>query len=201
MTVNRPNYAVHLTTFILSAVLFLGSGQVDAGQPTQGFDKVLKLEGITFHVTSPNQSSLNDVTIVPSGLKENNTPITVKEADGIVSGAEIADLNKDGSPEIYVYINSAGSGSYGSLIAYSTNLKKSLSEIYLASLEDDKVNSRGYMGHDGFSIKDNRLVRSFPIYKDGDSNSEPTGGTRQMEYELVPGEATWLLKFVKSSQQ
>lgn len=127
-------------------------GPVNAGLSAKGFDKILKLEGVTFHVTCPNEGSLNDVTIVPSGLKEDNTTITVKEADGTVSGADVADLNKDGSPEIYVYVTSAGSGSYGSLIAYSANKKKSLSQIYLPPLEDDKVNSKGYMGHDGFSI-------------------------------------------------
>jgi hypothetical protein len=186
---------------VLAAALLMIPHTVSAADGSQGFDKVLKQDGITFHVTCPNEGSLNDVTIVPSGLAGSNDPITIKEADGSVSGADAADINKDGSPEIYVYVNSAGSGSYGSLIAYSANHKKSMSEIYLSPLEDDKVNSKGYMGHDRFSIKDNHLVRSFPVYKDGDSNANPTGGTRQLEYKLVQGEAAWQLKLVNSSIQ
>ncbi len=184
---------------LLAAALLL-SLTVLAAEGSGKFDKTLKLEAITFHVTCANEGSLNDVTIVPAGL-EDNSPITVKEADGTVSGAEVADLNKDGSPEIYVYLTSAGSGSYGSLIAYSANKKKSLSRIFLPPLADDKVNSSGYMGHDRFFIKANHLIRSFPVYKDGDSNAKSTGGTRTLKYELIPGEATWQLKLVKSSQQ
>jgi hypothetical protein len=201
MNTGRQNRLLQLATFFLATSLFLAPGTVNAGQSAQGFDTILKLGGITFHVTCANQGSLNDVTIVPSGLQEDNRPITIKEADGTVTGAEIADLNRDGSPEIFVFITSAGSGSYGSLIAYSANNNKSLSQIYLPPLADDKVNSKGYMGHDTFAIKDSHLVRSFPLYKDMDTNAQPTGGMRQLEYTLVPGEATWQLKLVKSFLQ
>ncbi|MEN9680592.1 MAG: hypothetical protein RLZZ627_485 [Pseudomonadota bacterium] len=39
----------------------------------------------------------------------------------------------------------AGSGSYGSLVAYAANRKKSLSEIYLPSIQDNAKASKGYM--------------------------------------------------------
>ncbi|WP_415406494.1 PliI family lysozyme inhibitor of I-type lysozyme [Sulfurovum sp. CS9] len=165
---------------------------------SKGFDKVLTLQGITFHVVATNEGSLNQLTITPSGLKIVNEVIK-QEIDGSVTGAEVADINGDGSPEIYVYVNSAGSGSYGSLVAYSANNKKSLSGIYLAPLEDDKKNNVGYMGHDEFTIIENSFARRFPVYNEGDANCCPKGGTRQLQYKLVPGEATWQLKLVKSS--
>ena len=43
------------------------------------------------------------------------------EADGTITGMEIDDMDANGFPEIYVYVTSAGSGSYGSLIAYASN--------------------------------------------------------------------------------
>ena len=162
------------------------------------FDKVLKLQGITFHVHSTNEGSLNQLTITPSGLERVNDVIK-QEIDGSVTGVEIADINGDGSPEIYVYVNSAGSGAYGSLVAYSANNKKSLSEIYLAPLADDKKNAVGYMGHDAFTIIESTLARRFPVYKKEDANCCPTGGTRQLEYKLVAGEAGWQLKLHKST--
>ena len=110
----------------------------------------------------------------------------------------MADLNGDGSPEIYTYINSAGSGSYGTLVAYAANDKKSLSEIYLPPLVDDKENSRGYMGHDEFAVVESYLVRRFPVYLKGDINANPTGGTRQLQYKLKQGEASWVLELKKS---
>ena len=166
---------------------------------SNGFDKVLKLEGITFHVQATNEGSLNQLTITPSGLSIVNDVIK-EEIDGSVSGAEVADINNDGSPEIYVYVNSAGSGSYGSLIAYSSNNKKSLTGIYMPPLEDDKKNSVGYMGHDEFAVVESSFARRFPIYKKDDSNAKPTGGMRQLQYKLVPGEATWQLKLVNSTE-
>lgn len=158
-----------------------------------GFDRTLELQGITFRVTCPNASSLNKVTITPSGLEIDNAPVE-READGTVVGAEVADLNVDGSPEIYVYVQSAGSGSYGSLIAFSANRRKSLSEIYLPPVADDPEASKGYMGHDGFAVVESTFVQRFPLYEDGDPNAQPSGKTRQLQYKLAAGEAGWVLR-------
>ncbi len=165
---------------------------------TSGFDKTLKLEGISYHVQCPNAGSLNDLTITPSGLERDNTPVKIKGIDGSVTGAEVADLNGDGSPEFYVYVQSAGSGSYGTLIAYSANRKKSITPITLPEL--DKKQSDGYMGHDEFAIVESVLARRFPIYKQGDSNASPSGGTRQISYKLKAGEAGWLMIVDKVSE-
>ena len=166
-------------------------------QEPDGFDSTLELQGITFHVTSPNQGSINQLLIVPAGLSIDNSVIK-REVDGTVTNAEIADLNVDGSPEIYIYINSAGSGSYGELVAYAVNNKKSLSEIYLPPVENDKDNSRGYMGHDEFAGDENILARRFPVYAESDTNANPTGVMRQLQYKLTRGEASWILVLDKS---
>ena len=157
------------------------------------FDRTLSLQGITFHVTSANDSSISTLTIVPSKLQTDNTPIVV-EVDGQVVEAEVADLNVDGSPEIYVYVQSAGSGSYASLVAYSANKKKSLSQIHLPDLSENAKAAKGYMGHDEFRVLESTLVRRFPIYRDGDINAKPSGGTRQVQYKLAAGEAGWVLR-------
>jgi hypothetical protein len=164
-----------------------------ASAPRIPLEQSLRLQGIGFRVRSPNDSSINQLEILPSGLEIDNRPIT-REIDGQVAGAEVADLNADGSPELYVYVTSAGSGSYGSLVAYSANRRKSLTEIYLPPITDDKKASDGYMGHDEFTVVENTLVRRFPVYRAGDANARPTGGTRQLQYKLVPGEAGWILK-------
>lgn len=160
---------------------------------TAAFDRTLELQGIRFQVTSANEGSINTLRIVPSGLEIDNSPI-VRTINGTVTNAQVADLNGDGSPEIYVYVTSAGSGSYGSLVAYSANRRKSLSDIYLPPLTENKVASKGYMGHDEFAVGEGVLVRRFPVYRDTDTNANPTGGTRELHYKLVPGEAGWLLK-------
>ena len=69
-----------------------------------------------------------------------------------------------------------------------------MTEIYLPSLEDDPEISAGYMGHDEFSVGEGALLRRFPIYREGDSNAQPSGGTRQIQYKLEAGEAGWILR-------
>jgi hypothetical protein len=160
------------------------------------FDKTLSQDGVSFHIYCENNSSLSKVTIKPKGLKEDNSIISI-EADGTIAGAEIGDINHDGSPEIYIYATSAGSGAYGSLIAYSANRNLSVSPIMLLPLEDDKVHSKGYMGHDSFKLEKDYLTRSFPVYKKEDSNAAPSGGVRTLKYTLTAGEATWVLSIIK----
>ena len=182
----------------LTALVILLSNNLTTANEGGAFDKTLTLNGINFHITCPNEGSLNTLTIVPSGLSIEN-PVITEEIDGSVTGAQIDDLNGDGSPEVYVYINSAGSGSYGSLVAYGSNNNKSISTIYLPPLEDDKKNSKGYMGHDKFNIADSELRRQFPIYKQNDTNANPSGGVRQLQYKLFAGEAGWQLKLTGST--
>ncbi len=160
------------------------------------FNRTFKLQGISFQVMSANNSSLNNLLIVPKGLEIDNSPI-LEEIDGVVNGAEVADLNSDGSPEIYIYVTSAGSGSYGSLVAYSANRNNSLSPIYLPPLMDNQTAKKGYMGHDQFAVVESTLARRFPVYRQDDSNANPTGGMRQLQYKLTPGEAGWILKVDK----
>jgi hypothetical protein len=190
------------TTSLLSLMTLAACTLVSAGEEAdaaKGFDKKLSLQGLTFHVKCPNQGSINKLTITPSGLEGGNKPIEV-EVDGSVTGAEVEDLDANGFPEIYVYVTSAGSGSYGSLVAYAANQKKSLTEIFLPDLGDDKANSNGYMGHDQFAVGEGAFLRRFPLYKAGDSNANPTGKTRQLQYKLKTGEAGWLLKLDRVSE-
>ena len=156
------------------------------------YHQTLTLQGVTFTVTCDNDSSINQLSIVPAGLELDNTAIT-QDVDGQVVGAEMADLDANGSPELYVYVRSAGSGSYGSLVAYAANKRKSLSGIYLPPVTENATIAKGYLGHDEFAVVENRLVQRFPVYRDDDTNAKPTGGTRQVQYKLVPGEAGWLL--------
>jgi hypothetical protein len=184
------------TTYSLNVSL---PPMTNAGATASNFDRTLSLQGIHFRVTSPNNGSINKLRIEPSGLEIDNTAIE-REIDGTITGAEVADLNVDGSPEIYVYVTSAGSGSYGSLIGFSANRKKSLSEIYLPDLTADKKNARGYMGHDEFAVVENVLARRFPIYRNGDTNSKPSGKMRQLQYKLVKGEASWQLRLNRTTE-
>jgi hypothetical protein len=160
-------------------------------EPTPPFDKKEELQGITFQVFSPNTRSGNRLTVTPSGLEADNTPLEL-DVTGIVTRSEVADINADGSPELYVY---GFDGSSQTVLAWSANKKKSLSDITLPDL--DAAQSKGYRGGDEFAVVEGILGRRFPIYPDDQPDSKPTGKLRQIQYKLRPGEAGWLLKVDK----
>ena len=146
-----------------------------------------------FMLAASTGSSINTLKITPSGLADVNDPVQV-ELDGSAYGAELADLDGNGWPELYIYVSSAGSGSYGSLVAYAVNNGKSMSPVYLPPMDNTPKAMNGYMGHDEFAVVENRLVRRFPVYLEGDTNAAPSGGTRQLQYRLEAGEAGWILR-------
>ena len=162
------------------------------------FQKTLTLQNITFDIRTTGEGSISELSIQPKGLEIDNQKIVI-ELDGQVINAEIEDLNSDGFPEILIYTISAGSGSYGNVIGYSVNNGKSISQIYFPEITENKEASSGYMGHDEFTIIETSLARRFPVYKDGDTNNNPTGGTRQIEYKLKDGEASRLFVINKIS--
>jgi len=163
-----------------------------------GFDRQLELSGIGFHVTSPNVATGNTVNVAPAGLEIDNSPFTW-DADGAVTRAEVADLDADGSPEVYVYVTSTDAAARGSVVAFSANKRKSLSSIYLPPMAETPAAAQGYQGHDEFAVVEGSLVRRFPIYAGEGAAASPTGKTRQLQYKLVPGEAGWLLRLDRTT--
>ncbi len=128
------------------------------------------------------------VTIQPLGLLVDNS-IIENQIEGTVVNAEVGDLNIDGFPEVLVYLQSDGSGSYGSVLGYSVNNGKSMSSINMPNIADNKEANPGYMGHDEFAIVESTFNQRFPVFNPGDSNASPTGGMRQIQYKLIDGEA------------
>jgi hypothetical protein len=163
-----------------------------------GFDRQLELNGIGFHVTSPNVAAGNTVDVAPTGLEIDNSPFT-SDADGVVTGAEVADIDANGSPEIYVYVTAADAAARGSVVAFSANKRKSLGSIYLPPIAETPAAAQGYQGHDDFAVVEGSLVRRFPIYAGEGADASPTGKTRQLQYKLLPGEAGWLLKLDRTT--
>ncbi len=161
------------------------------------FGSSLSLQGVSFQVQATGAGSEQQLTLKVSRAGQ---PVQVikEPVEGRVVGAEVEDLNSDGQPDLFVYVQSAGSGSYGSLKGWTTPRSGSLLPIQLQELP--AKDAQGYRGHDQFAVVETSLVRRFPLYRAGDTNASATGGTRQVTYKLVPGEAMWQLKPVSSTQ-
>ena len=78
----------------------LGS-PTDFKSGSKPFSEKLVINRIEFNVSSQNASSGNLVEIVPAGF-EKNVEVIKTPVNGLVTGAEAADLNNDGYPEVYV---------------------------------------------------------------------------------------------------
>ena len=142
--------------------------------------------------THPVGESLSTIEIVTRDF-EHNRPERYEDRDPI-SDVFVADLDGNGFDEIYLITTSQGSGSYGRVLGFASNRDKSLSMIHFPGIEDGDGTFEGYMGHDLFTVEGQQLLRTFPLYSEGDSNSNPTGGRRKVTYSLYPGEAMWQLK-------
>jgi len=98
-----------------------------------------------------------------------------------LSGGFFADLDNNGFEEFYLVSTSVGSGSYGSLYGFASNRDLSVSLVNTESTAGDNGGKiKNYMGHDRFAVINGKLVRSYPIYKDGDQNCCPTGGKKSI---------------------
>lgn len=161
---------------------------LDAEPEKETVQEKLEFKNITFTIRTEGTGPVKKLIVQSKGLE--NDQKMEKNLEGELTDSLVTDLNSDGFPELVLFTQSAGSGSYGTVIAYSVNNGKSMSQVYFPPVsENDKVKA-GYMGHDRFYVQDSKLVHEFPIYKKTDPNTDPTGGTRRIEYKLVEGEAS-----------
>jgi hypothetical protein len=187
-TLRRSRAALLLAVLASSLCVQAGSPALAAG----AFKRTLALQGVSFQLQATGEGSQQHLTITTTaGARPPIKPIH-QTVNGRVVGAQVADLDGNGMPEIYVFVQGAGSGSYGELAAYAVTRGSDLSPIYLQELSG--AMAQGYQGHDRLQVVEGCLVRRFPIYKPGDSNAKATGGERQICYKLKLGEASWILR-------
>lgn len=153
--------------------------------------------------TPMGDSSLVSVSIQAKGFGEDSASFDFGEIDPVVVVHQ-DDLDKNGYGEIYLITRATGSGSYGTIYGMYSNEDKSVSMISYEGANPYTMKEGepydGYMGHDSFVFKDGILNNTFPVYKPEDANAQPTGGDRNVVYELVKGEASVLLRPVRTKR-
>lgn len=154
----------------------------------RSFSSQLDWKETSFKVESKD----NVLRIKPMGLSISNRAVEHGILGYTVESAEAGDLDGDGNAEVFVYLRSDGSGSYGKLVAYSVNDGKSMSNVYMAPFKHE-----GYMGHEKMRMEGDVFTISFPVYKPGDSNAAPSGGSETVRYRLVKGRAGKVLQEIK----
>ena len=179
--------------FFLS-IFFLTEGylMLNGSIRKDAFQKILILQNHQFDIKTNESGAIRELTLKVS--RNNQSLITIRQkTDGWVVNAEVADLDNNNAPEVYIYACSYGTGAFGKVYAfqfYPANFEPIVLETLSAA------QSQGYMGHDIFDIENKIMVRRFPIYKAGDSNVRPTGGTRTIQYKLTRVEQKLYLKSI-----
>ena len=161
------------------------------------FDRSVGLNGVSFRVRTSRDATGRRLTVTPTGLSQDNTPMT-SIVGGPVTGVDVSDIDADGSPELWVYVRTADARGFPQqVVGYATNRRRSMSQIAIPDEPAAEAQRAGYRGRDEFRVVDRAFVRRFPIH---DRAGAPTGRTRQIRYRLVPGEASWQLRAQRATE-
>ena len=153
------------------------------------YAKSLRFNVYNFTIATADSGAVRDLTVTAYRGSLLLTTFRVR-VDGAVAGAEVADLDNNRFPELYVYSISNGSGSFGRVYAWQF-LPERKADIGLVNWPQAVDN--GYMGHDKLWVERSVLCRSYPVFRPGDGNAEPTGGTRMVRYQLKPAGSQFAL--------
>ncbi|GAB3993016.1 hypothetical protein GCM10028807_27190 [Spirosoma daeguense] len=146
------------------------------------YNKVLTFNVFRFAITTADTGAVRELVVKAYRGELLLTNFRVR-IDGAVEGAEVADLDGNRFPELYVYTVSNGSGSFGRVYAWQF-LADRKADITLTNWQLPPA--EGYMGHDTLWVERDVLCRKFPVYRSGDANAEPSGGIQMKRYKLNP---------------
>lgn len=145
-------------------------------------------------------ASLRKIKVETKNFENVNEVFDLGDVDP-VEEIFLEDLDKNGFDELYILTRSVGSGSYSSIYGFVSNNDKSVTSLYVPENAENKNQSNdffaGFRGHNTFSVKNGRLINTFPAYLPNDANSNPSGGKRKVIYALIAGETGWILKPVE----
>jgi hypothetical protein len=183
--IKKPAMKKMILVTVCAIFLISTTGFSQSPAPKEYKTKTGKIIMIT--ETHPQGASLSNITVAIKGVRGSVVPFT--DVDPI-NKVLVADLDKDGYSELYIITLNAGSGSYGNVIGLASNKDKSLSMITFPEVSENDLKKgakfEGYNGHDVYEIKDNFLVRTFPV-------KTPKAGNRVIRYKLKTREAALLL--------
>ena len=184
--------------FILIRTLFFALAIIPTVLMAQSrrIDTTMKVGKAGYRINCFNKSSeKNPITIYPVGFESEARDFSF-ELKGVLMGTEVDDLNKDGFPELLLYVTTIDSLNKSSVIAISSQENKSVAPIVFPDILDDPRLRDSYKGADKYMLLEGVLMRTYPLFeKDANGVQQPTGKMRRLMYRVAPGEQG-TLKFV-----
>lgn len=175
-------------------------GEEDANVVKGGTEPVsntLRFKDHKYAIVSKGDGSGRTITIAATNLKGDSLKAdstVIRDVKGTLQKTVVEDLNNDRNPEIYLFTASGGTDATGSVygVTYINN-----KPVRIFSGDFDDPDKEGYRGRDSFYIQQRQIVRVYPVYKEGDIDSKPSGGQRTVRYTLQKQANGFILRTAK----
>lgn len=166
------------------------------GYLKQYYDEEFDGGDVSFRIVS-QYGTIHSTAILPLGFTETSSAVFTRSFNRLTH-AEVADLNNDGYPEVYAFLGSVESEAGPRVLAVTSVLNQHISTIDITALEKLPTleHPYQYVGRDQYSINGNRLLRKFPIFREGGVGVEsvPTQEVKTIQYMLVFEDQEWKLR-------
>jgi hypothetical protein len=147
------------------------------------FNKSVQQNGVIFDISSRAAFNYAAQIVTITARRGSKKIAALKsDVDHAPQTAEAVDLDGGGTPELVVISKAGGTADAETLDVYWL----SGTVLNRATLQEPEDKS-GYRGGDRFHREENLLVRTVPIYRNGDAAGKPSGGTRELKYEFKTG--------------
>ncbi|CAL1517869.1 hypothetical protein [Chitinophaga sp. MM2321] len=148
-----------------------------------------------FHITAITRgdATMRNLIIAVNAVKDSTAKAdTIMDRDikGKMKHITVGDLDHDKMPELYCFTTSCGTDAYGKVYAYVINKEGA---IRINTMELDTLEEPAYKGRDSFYIKGNTLVRTFPLFREGQANAVTSNDRKTISYGLQKKNNTYVL--------
>ena len=136
---------------------------------------------------TPESDYLVNAYVFGKGFPASCDTILFDEIE-LIDTVLIADINNDGYEEMYIFTRGFFPRAYDHVFGVTSDEDKSYKEINFTPLKPSDVikggDFDGYQGQDVYTLENNTIKRTFPVYNAGDFYDHPSRGYRYLYYTL-----------------
>jgi hypothetical protein len=120
-------------------------------------------------------------------LRSDSTHLKYRSISGELDGSIVdvwnMDMDSDGNPELFIQARGEGEGSHLNMYVYEFSESGSAQQLTFPNLGSSS--KKGYKGDDSLYIKDDKLMREFPIVEIDDKTGRQSSANKKvLEYSL-----------------